>query len=581
MTSLLQQLVEKKILEKEKAISLEQEIKNSGKKEEEVLLEQKIVPEDFLFELKSEILKIPLKKIDVEEIILKTLEAIPEESAKFYQMIPLVRKDNELEVGMVYPEDLKAQQALEFLARQTKFSYKIFLITLTDFKNLLKRYRTLKGEISHALGELESELKIEKTIEKSDTEGIVELERIVEEAPISKIVAVILRHAVDGNATDIHIEPLKDKIRIRFRLDGILHSSIFLPIKILPAIVSKIKILADLKIDETRIPQDGRFSSKIGDKNIDFRVSTFPTILGEKIAIRVLDPEQAIVEIKELGISGRNFKVIEKAIKKPYGLILVTGPTGSGKTTTLYAILRILNKDGVNIMTLEDPVEYFIEGVNQSQVKPEIGYEFATGLRHMLRQDPNILMVGEIRDKETATLAIHAGLTGHLVLSTLHTNDALGVIPRLIDMGIEPFLISPTLNIAIAQRLIRKLCPYCRRMKKPNKEVKDLLLREIENMPESLKEEINFLPNDDLYIYEAVGCKKCKNMGYIGRIGVFEILESTSRLCDIILKEPSETKIREEAKQQGMVTMLQDGIIKVLRGDTTIEEVIRATIEKM
>jgi len=576
MPTLIQQLVKKGILEKEKANALEFEIKNSRRKEEEVILERRVTSESFLFGLKSENLKIPLKKVTPEEVPLKVLELVPEESARFYQMIPIAMKDNALEVGMVYPEDLKAQEALKFLARSGNFSYKVFLITLTNHKNLFKKYRTLRREVKRALEELEVEMRAER-IERKPLEA-VEFERLVAEAPISKVVAVILRHAVEGRASDIHIEPTKEKLRIRFRLLGMLHSSIFLPIKIHPSVVSRIKILSNLKIDETRIPQDGRFSTKVDDKAIDFRVSTFPTTLGEKVAIRVLDPEAGMKTFEELGLETRNLKVIEAAIKKPYGLILATGPTGCGKTTTLYAITNILNKEGVNIVTLEDPVEYFIEGVNQSQVRPGIGYSFANGLRHVMRQDPDIIMVGEIRDEETADLAIHAALTGHLVLSTLHTNNALGVIPRLIDLGIKPFLVSPTLSIAIAQRLVRKLCPDCRKKIKPKKEIKDLILSEIEALPEIIKKDVK-IPKP-FYIYQAQGCKKCNHTGFTGRIGVFEILTMTDALSDIILKELTEKRIAQEAKRQGMITMQQDGILKVLKGITTIEEVLRVAEEK-
>ena len=574
--TLVQQLVKKGILEKEKATFLEYEIKTSGKKEEEVILEKGIVSESFLFSLKAANLKILLKEVAPEETPLEVLEAIPEDSAKYYQMIPLAKKNNLFEVGMVYPEDLKAQEALKFLARQGKFNYQVFLITPGTFNKLLRQYRTLRKEVSRALEELETELKAEK-VGKRPPRLPAEFERLAEEAPISRVVAVILRHAVEGKASDIHIEPTREKLRVRFRLLGILHSSIILPKRIHPAVVARIKILSNLKIDETRIPQDGRFSTKIDDKEIDFRVSTFPTTLGEKVAIRILDPQVGLKTFQELGLEKRNFEVVERAIKKPYGLILVTGPTGSGKTTTLYAVLQILNQEGVNIVTLEDPVEYFVEGINQSQVKPEIGYDFVIGLRHILRQDPNIIMVGEIRDRETAALAIHATLTGHIVLSTLHTTNALGVIPRLIDLGIDPFLIPPTLSIAISQRLVRKLCPDCKRKVKPKKEVKDLILKEIENLPSLIK-----LPASpqDLYIYEAEGCKNCNFGGYSGRVATFEILEMTDQLSDIIFKEPSEAKIAEEAKRQGMITMRQDGILKILSGLTTPEEVLRVTEEK-
>ena len=576
MPDLIRQLVKKGILDQEKATALEFETRESGKREEEVILGRRICSEDFLFGLKSENLKIPLKKITVQEVPLETLGMIPEETARHYQMIPLVKKNNTLEVGMVYPEDLKAQEALKFLARQGKFNFEVFLVTPTTFSNLLRQCRTLRREVGRALEELETELKGEKLEVRLKTAA--EFERLAEEAPITKIVAVILRHAVEGKASDVHIEPTRDRLRVRFRLLGILHSSIFLPLKTHPAVVARIKILANLKIDETRIPQDGRFTTIIDGNSIDFRVSTFPTTLGEKVAIRVLDPAIGFKTFGELGLEKRNLKVVKQAIERPYGLILATGPTGCGKTTTLYAILQVLNKEGVNIVTLEDPVEYFIEGINQSQVRPEIGYDFAVGLRHIVRQDPDIIMVGEIRDQETTSLATHAALTGHIVLSTLHTSNAIGVIPRLIDLGIQPYLIPSTLSIAIAQRLVRKLCDNCKKRGLAKKEVKDLILKEFEGLPSQAKKDFG-IPKP-LYIWQAVGCKECNNEGYTGRIGLFEILSMTDELADIILKEPSEREISKEAERQGMVTMRQDGILKVLAGITTIEEVLQVAEEK-
>jgi len=573
MANFIQQLLKKGIIDKEQAASLEFEVKEKRKKEEELLIEKKIVAEDFLFSLKSENLKIPFKKVETEEVPLEILELIPEETVKYYQMAPLSKKENFLEVGMVYPEDLKAQEALKFLARQGKFNYQVFLITPTTFSELLKQYRTLKRELSRALEELKTELKVERV-----PKTVEEFERLAEEAPITKIVAVMLRQAVDGEASDIHIEPGREKMRVRFRVLGQLHSSIFLPLRIHPAVITRIKILSNLKIDETRIPQDGRFSAKIDERNIDFRVSTFPTALGEKAAIRVLDPAVGMKKFEELGLESRNFEVVEKAIKRPYGLILATGPTGCGKTTTLYALLQVLNKEGVNIVTLEDPVEYFIEGINQSQIRPEINYDFARGLRHVLRQDPDIIMVGEVRDEETAFLVSHAALTGHIVLSTLHTTDSLGGIPRLIDLGIKPYLVPPTLSCIIAQRLVRRLCQSCKKETKPKKEVRELILKEVENLPAQIKKKVK-VP-DPFKIFEPTGCKKCNQEGFSGRIALFEILEMTDQLSEIILKSPTIKNLQQEAKRQGMITMFQDGILKVLNGVTTIEEVLRVAEEK-
>ncbi|MBI4101718.1 MAG: type II/IV secretion system protein [Candidatus Nealsonbacteria bacterium] len=571
--NLTQELLKKGMLGQEEANALEFEVRSSGKSEEELIVEKGLLKEDLLFSFKSDTLKIPLKDVAIDSVSLETLELVPEETAKFYKMIPLAKKEKELQVGMVYPEDLKAQEALKFLSRQENFTYQVFLISSTTFANLLKQYRNLKKEVGQALQELKEEVKSEKIPRTAE-----EFERLAEEAPISKIVAVILRHAAEGEASDIHIEPTQEKLRIRFRVSGVLHSSILLPIKIHPAVVARIKILANLKIDETRVPQDGRFSTKVDGKNIDFRVSVFPTTLGEKVAIRVLDPTIGLKKFEDIGLTGRNLEKVKEAILKPYGLILSTGPTGSGKTTTLYAILQLFNKEELNIITLEDPAEYFLEGVNQSQVRPEIGYDFSVGLRHILRQDPNVIMVGEIRDEETASLVTHAALTGHIVLSTLHTTNALGVVPRLIDLGVKPYLIPPTLAIAVAQRLVRKLCPECRKKVKPKKEIQDLIQKEIENLPSDVKKEVK-IPKP-FQTFEPVGCKKCQNTGFIGRIAVFEVLSMTTALADIVLTDPSEARIAEEAKAQGMMTMKQDGVLKALEGTTTIEEVLRVAEEK-
>lgn len=574
---LIDKLVEKGLLTKDKAASLRAEIEQSGKKEEEAILESAAIPETTLFEAKSEFFKIPLKQVDPEKISPDMLEVIPEETARYYQMIPLAKSAKTLEIGMVYPEDLKAQEALKFIFRRQKQNYKVFLISSSTFKSVLKKYRNQEKQVGMALEELETELQEETVKKRAST--VAEFERMAEEAPITKIVAVVLRNAVEGLASDIHIEPTKNKLRVRFRLLGVLHPSLFLPLKIHPAVIARIKILSNLKIDETRVPQDGRFSISVEGKSIDFRVSTFPTTLGEKVAIRVLDPSVGLGTFEDLGFEGRNLDLLKQGIAKPYGLILSTGPTGSGKSTTLYAILQLLDTEGRNIVTLEDPVEYFIEGVNQSQVRPEIGYDFAIGLRHILRQDPNVIMVGEIRDEETASLAINAALTGHIVLSTLHTNNAAGVIPRMIDMKIKPYLISPALQLAIAQRLVMRLCDNCKQAIEPRPEIREMIMRELETLPPNIKKTVK-MPTKTMTIYAPKGCEKCNQRGFAGRIGLFEILSMTNELANVILREPSESNILKEAKAQGMITMKQDGILKVLKGVTTIEEVLRVAEEK-
>lgn len=553
------------------------EAKEKEKTQEELILGKKILPENALFQLKSKMTGVPLRETLTEKIPSEILEIIPRESAEYYKIIPLLLRKREevLEVGMVYPDDPKAVEALKFLTRQQKLHLKIFLITFSDFRKYLEQYRAPKKEVEKALERLEKEIRPEKgkVIEKA------EFEKLVEEAPIIKMVGVILRQAIEGRASDIHIEPTRENVRVRYRLDGILHSSLILPLKVLPAIVARIKILSRLKIDETRIPQDGRFSAKIGEKTIDFRVSTFPTTLGEKVAIRVLDPTEGLKSLIDLGLSEKNFKVVKEAVKKSYGMILATGPTGSGKTTTLYSLFQLLNKEAVNIVTLEDPVEYFIDGVNQSQIRPEIEYTFAKGLRQIVRQDPDIIMVGEIRDEETAALAIHAALTGHLLLSTLHTTNVFGVIPRLIDMGVKPFLIPPTLSLAISQRLVRALCPFCKKKVKVQGEAKDYILSKLKNLPVDVARKVR--PGKTIFIYRSQGCKKCNAKGYSGRIGIYEVIKMTESLAEITTQQnPTESQILKEARAQGMVTMEEDGVLKVLKGITSLEEVMRVAEEK-
>jgi type IV pilus assembly protein PilB len=575
---LLQEIFAKGFLSEERMDELKKEIIDSGRTEEEIILTKKIVSEDFLFSLKSKLLNIPLRKIDPDKISLEILEIIPEEASVNYKMASIEKaSDNSVLIGMVYPEDIAAQNALRFLANQESFTYQTCLISPSDMGNLLKRRKNISSETKKALEEL-SDIP-----EKTNVQSIgfqpnkATSEAITEEAPIIKMVLVILRHALEGNASDIHIEPTKDKLNIRFRLNGILHPSLSLPLKVHQAIVARIKILSSLKIDENRVPQDGRFSVKINDKDVDFRVSTFPTLNGEKVEIRVLDSSTGLKSFDDLGMTGRSLDLVKEAIKKPYGLILFTGPTGSGKTTTQYAILRLLNQDSVNIVTVEDPIEYAISGVNQSQVKSEIGYTFANGLRQILRQDPNIIMVGEVRDEETANLVINAALTGHIVLSTLHTNSSVGVVPRLIDMGIRPFLIPSTLRIVISQRLVRLLCPNCKMKIKPPEKVKNYIMEKVKNMPDSVRNELEI--KDSFYIYEPKGCDLCGSTGYSGRVGLFEVLSMSDELAALIQTNPLENMILKAAQKQGMLTMEQEGILKGLKGQTTIEEITTATTE--
>ncbi len=568
----IQHLIEKKLLSQNQFSDLQKESEKEGKSIEELIIDKGIISERDLFRKKSDFFQIPLRRVFSDQISNSVLEEISEEAARHYKIIPLKREGDLLEVGMVNPEDFSSQSALDFIAKQKGVETRVYLIVPSDFNEVLKKYRALKEEVRTAIEELEKEEEIEKKPKKKTTT----VEKVIEEAPVSKIVAVILRHAVEGRASDIHIEPFGDRLRVRFRVDGVLYSSLFLEKKLLPSVVSRLKVMSSLRIDETRVPQDGRFHLVIANREIDFRIATFPTSQGEKVAIRVLDPATAIKDINQLGLRGKNLELVEKAMTLPFGSLIFCGPTGCGKSSTQYAILRQLNNEGVNIVSLEDPVEYWINGVNQSQIRPEIGYTFAAGLRQVVRQDPDIIMVGEVRDRETAELVTHAALTGHLVLFTLHTNNAVGAIPRLVDLGVERFLIPPTVKLIISQRLIRKLCPDCKQKVLANKEEEKIIREELERLPDSERKRIKI--SAPLYIYKPKGCSLCVNKGFKGRIGIFEVLAVTKELEDIILAaETSESKIEKEAERQGMITLKQDGILKVLEGETFLEEVLKTT----
>ncbi len=558
---LLQELVKQSLLSDEISKKLLQEAVLIRKNAEDLIYERRLVPEDKIASVKSRILGVPYKKIKIEEISDEVLKLVPEETVRNYKVSPINRSSDLLTVGMVNPDDSRAQEAIKFIAKQLRINLGVYLISPSLWEEVLRRYSPFRSEIEAAVKSLNL-----KSIK--DERRIVQIEEgaaVSEEAPIIKIVASALKEAVWQKASDIHIEPQRNRLRIRFRVDGELQEVSSMPLELHQSIVSRVKVLSNLKIDEKRIPQDGRFRTVLFGRDIDFRVATFPTPVGEKAAIRVLDPSTGLKGLEELGLIGQNYQTIKSAIEKPYGMILITGPTGSGKTTTLYAVMNNLNKEGVNIVSLEDPVEYFIDGLNQSQVKPEIGYDFASGLRQILRQDPDVIMVGEIRDEETAGLSVHAALTGHIVLSTLHTNNALGVIPRLIDMKVEPFLIPSSLNLMAAQRLVLRLCQKCRKSVEPSAEIREIV-----------KKETN---KTDFQIYRSNGCEVCQGKGFSGRVALFEVLKMTPELENIVNTGPTEAKILEEARRQKMITLRQDGILKALEGLISIEEVLRETME--
>ncbi|HOI59987.1 MAG TPA: ATPase, T2SS/T4P/T4SS family [Candidatus Pacearchaeota archaeon] len=572
---LLEELLKRNLISEENYNKALEELQSSQKSEEKVIIEKGLSTVDQLLKIKSEFLKIPVfKEVSSLQIPEKVLSIIPEESAKYYQMVPLKLSEGVFEVGMLNPKDIKAKEVLLFLARQHKIEAKIYLISESDFEEILKKYRDIQEVVGEALTELEDgkESSMEILDEDERISKSVELE---DDAPIIKMVAAILRHAVEGKSSDIHIEPTETEVKVRIRVDGFLADSLKIPIATHSAIVARIKILSRLRIDETRIPQDGRFSTRIDGKEIDFRVSTFPTKLGEKVVIRILDPNEGLRSYKEIGLSENNLRILREQITKPYGMVLSTGPTGSGKTTTLYSVLQQLNQPDVNIVTLEDPIEYFVPGINQSQVRPEIGYTFAKGLRSVVRQDPDIIMVGEIRDEESAALATQAALTGHIVLSTIHTNNAIGVVSRLIDMKVRPFLIPSSLNISIGQRLARRLCPHCMEKVEPLPKIEKMIIDELSKIRKDVRDQFK-IPNK-IYIYKSRGCSKCNNKGEKGRIGIFEILKMTKDLEKIIIENPTENALMIEANRQGMVNMRQDAIIKALEGKLSIEEVLRVT----
>lgn len=525
-------------------------------------------------------LGIPFLK-DAPVIAVDVLSIISQDVASLNKIIAFEKKGQDVKVGVVDPRDTNTLNILRFISEKNNFKIDLYLISEDTFREMFYQYsggaeKALEDAVQSMQGDEnggDDSLTIDSGEDKSeDGAGL-------QSAPVTKLLSVIVRHAIDGKASDIHIEPFGAKeYRVRFRVDGILYASLSIPKSVGRAIVSRIKILSNLKIDEKRKPQDGRFKIKEDNRSVDFRVSTLPVIDGEKIVLRLLDTSNKVMDLSGMGLMGKGKEILVRNIEEPFGIIMMTGPTGSGKSTTLYACLDILNKEERNIITLEDPVEYSMYGVNQSQINPEIGYTFASGLRSILRQDPNVIMVGEIRDGETAELTIHAALTGHLVLSTLHTNSSIGAIPRLVDMGIEAFLLSSSLRVVGAQRLVRRICKTCKEEMEASPSVLEFIRSQVETIPKEEVAKYGLDLDDGIHIYRGKGCEECGSMGYRGRLAIFEALEITNEMKDIISQHNGvESEVEECAKRQGMITIKQDGILKVLLGLTTLEEVERVT----
>ncbi|MBL7158902.1 Flp pilus assembly complex ATPase component TadA [Candidatus Microgenomates bacterium] len=553
-------LINDKVITDELASQVKFEAINKGISEEEILIQKYKISAKKILQAKGKILETPYVDLSQKGISPEILSLIPEPVARRYSLIPfeLDSKKDVLKVAMVDPLDF---QVIEFLEKKAGKKIETFLSSEEEIK------KTIDEQYARSLGK-----DISEVLEDTAHSGIKTIEaekisEIIKEPPIAKIVSYLLEYAVKSRASDVHIEPQEQKTRVRYRIDGILREKLALPRNVHSAVASRIKILSDMKIDERRIPQDGRFNFKLGSDEVDLRISTLPTIFGEKIVMRLLKKTGGIPTLLELGLRGLALKNLDEAITRPYGIVLVTGPTGSGKTTTLYSVLSKLNSAKVNIITLEDPVEYQMMGVNQVQINAKAGLTFATGLRSFLRQDPDIILVGEIRDVETTQLAINAALTGHSVFSTLHTNDSAGALPRLLDMGAEPFLVASCLHCVVGQRICRRICPSCKESFQPTEET----ILDIKEVLGSL------FPKDkkEIKLYKGKGCEECNKTGYSGRTGIFEVLPISEKIEKLILEKSSSSSIQKTAVAEGMIVMKQDGYLKVIEGLTTIEEVLR------
>jgi type IV pilus assembly protein PilB len=561
-------LLGKGLIDAAKAEEIKLRQVKTGESEEDIIKSLRIVNEVDFVKCKAEFLRIPFVDLDEIGFSPEALALVPQSVAEKYHLVPyrMDAKEKTIFVAMANPLDI---ETVEFLEKKTNLNIKTAMAVEKQIDAFIReKYEREKGitsEVSKALNEQkEGEIKTEAENLKS----------VSAEAPIAKIVNTILDYAVRSRASDVHIEPLEENVRVRYRIDGILQEKYILPRNVLEAVVSRIKILANLKIDEKRIPQDGRFNINVEGTEVDLRVSTLPVSYGEKVVMRLLRKAPKVPTLPELGLRGLALKNLIEAIERPHGIILVVGPTGSGKTTTLYSILDKVATPKVNVVTIEDPVEYQMKGVNQVQVNVQAGLTFASALRSFLRQDPNIMMVGEIRDTETAELAVNAALTGHLVFSTLHTNDASGAAPRMMDMGVEPFLLTSALTCVVAQRVLRKVCPHCfQEIEIPREiepEVKATLGPIYGMIEERWKKE-----GKKITVPKIVGCDKCNNTGYLGRIAIYEVMPISEKISKLIVEKASASDIQKQAISEGMLTMKQDGYVKVLEGITTVDEVLR------
>lgn len=567
-------LVEQNLISQDKVKGLKIEAVKLGRPVEDLIAERKLVEVEDLAKAKAQVLGISYIDLADMEIPAEVLNLIPQNTASRYILIPFEKTDSALRVAMYDPLDL---QIIGFLERRVGAKIEPHLATAEAIQGRIEtQYRkTLGEEVTAALEEVGGEaLKIEEAKDIEREPGTIR------KSPVAEIVSSIFAYAARNRASDIHIEPTEDKTRVRFRIDGVLQERLTLPLEIHSSVISRIKVLSNLKIDEKRVPQDGRMKIEVGGREIDLRIATMPTAIGEKVAIRLLEETATIPTLAELGVRGVSLKRVENAMRRPNGIVLVTGPTGSGKTLTLASILSKINSPRVNIVTIEDPVEVQIPGVNQTQINPAAGLTFVNGLRSFLRQDPNIIMVGEVRDNETAELAVHAALTGHLVFSTLHTNSSAGALPRLIDMQIEPFLLTSTVAAVVAQRLVRKVCPDC----KAEYEAPPKIAQQIEDTLGSI---FGQAPKTEkkgkLMLFKSgskdAKCKTCGGSGYSGRTGIFEVLVMSDVIGRLVLERRPTGEIEKQAIKEGMITLVQDGFIKVLEGVTTVEEVLRVAEE--